>query len=352
MKKLFSKKIIIFLLIGLLLGGGIVGYRYYASTKKQSSGKSTKANEHTVKQETLKQTLTISGKIEAEEKATVRFQSSGKIVWIGVKKGDTVKKYQALASQDKEELQKNLEKYLNTYLDSRWDFDQTKDEYRQPDQHYWGLSWDQRNAVDRALQQAQFDLNNSVLDVEIKNIALKSAVIYSPIDGIVTNIGSPYTGIYVTPTQAEFEIINPDTIYFSLLPDQNEVTELTASMAASIVMDAYPEEPVTGHVKDISFTPKSGETSTVYEVKIPFDPSTTSVTKYRLGMTGDATFTTLEKQGVLAVPPSFIKTEKENSYVIKKVGSKKEKVFVETGTETDDFVEITSGLAEGDVIYD
>ena len=37
---------------------------------------------------------------------------------------------------------------------------------------------------------------------------------------------------------------------------------------------------------------------------------------------------------------------------MKKTGDKKEKIYVETGIESEDMIEIIGGLAEGDVIYD
>lgn len=349
MKQLFSKKIVWFFLIG--LGIGIVVWKGVI-LPQQSKTTAKKQSTYTVKRDTIKENLTISGELDADEKITLRFQSSGLISWIGVKVGDWVKKNQLIASMDQKELQKNLEKYLLTYMDSRWDFEQTKDEYRQPAQGYWGLPWDQRNGIDRTLQKAQFDLNKTVLDVELKDIALKYANLFSPIDGIITKVGAPVAGVHVTATQAEFEVTNPNTIYFSLLPDQTEVTKLMPTMSAEIVFDSYPEEKITGTIENIAFTPKSGETNTVYEAKIFFPLGDPSHTKYRLGMTGDATFTTLEKPDVLTVPLSFIKTEKDKKYVMKQTGDKKEKIYIDIGIESDQVAEVTGGLAEGDVIYD
>lgn len=347
MKTLFRKKIFWFFIIGILLGVAAWKLIPGLNGKNKDTDKT-----YTVKQEALKETLTISGEIEANKKTTLRFQTSGHLAWVGVTLYDTVKKNQAIASLDKEELQKNLEKYLNTYMVDRMDFETTKEEYRAPAQDYWNFSWDQRNALDRALQEAQFDLNSSVLDVEIKNIALKYATLISPINGIVTKIGSPVAGVNITPAQAEFEIVDPDTLYFSLLPDQDEVAMLSSSMSAQLIFDAYPEETVEGVITAIAFSPKSGATSTVYETKIAFPLNDPSHIKYRLGMTGDAIFTTKEKSGVLAIPHTYIQFEKDKKYVMKKSGDKKEKVYVETGLEGDDLTEITSGLAEGDIIYD
>jgi RND family efflux transporter MFP subunit len=345
-RSLFRRKIFWFFVIGLACG--LIAWRVIPGLAKNQKKETT----YTVKRDTIRQTLTISGELDAEEKVTLRFAASGYISWVGVKLGDRVKKYQAIASLDQRELQKNLQKYLNTYMSERWDFEQTKDEYREPAQDYWNLSWDQRRELDRALEKAQFDLNSAVLDVELKDISLKYAVLISPIDGIVTKVAMPVAGVNVTPTQAEFEVTDPATLYFSLLPDQTEVTGLSPGMTSEIVFDSYTDEKVNGTIKDISFIPKAGETNTVYEVKIQFPLGDSLQTKYRLGMTGDATFVLSEKPEALVIPLSFINTEKDKKYVMKKNKDKKDKVYVTTGIESDQIIEITDGISEGDVIYD
>jgi len=353
MKKILSNKIIWFFIIGIILGAVVWKFilvpRQEATTVNTSS-KTKKQTQFTAKKDTIKETLIISGELDAEEKITLRFQSSGLISWIGVKVGDYVKKGQLIATLDQKELQKNLQKYLNTYMDERLDFDQTKDTWR--DTPYWGLDEHGRNELDRALQKAQYDLNSSVLDVELKDIALRYANLYAPIDGIVTAVDAPVAGVHVTATQAEFEIINPNSLYFSLLPDQTEVTKLSPGTSGEIIFDSYPDEKITGTIQTISFIPKSGETNTVYEVKIHYPLGDETHTKYRIGMTGDVTFSTNEKRDVLVVPISSVKTEKDKYYVSKKTKEKREKVYVETGIESEDMVEITGGLAEGDIVYD
>jgi len=344
MKRLLKRKIT--WIIALLVIGVLIGWNRF----EQATKKSVKETTYTVKKETIKQTLTVTGKLDAKEKITLRFQSSGLLTWVGVKEGDVVTKYQAIAGLDQLELQKNLQKYLNTYSKTRWDFEQTKDEYQAPAQNYWGLSVNQRNDIDRAFQKAQFDLNSAVLDVELKNIALKYATLITPISGIVTKVGTPIAGVNITPTQAEFEIVNPESIYLSVLPDQTEVSTITASQSADIVFDAFPDTHIQGQVQGVAFTPKAGETSTVYEVDVRFPLEQT--TKYRVGMTADATFTISEKTDVLAIPIRFLKSENGKNYVMKKTSKGKEKQYVQIGIESDDMTEITGGLAQGDILYD
>lgn len=307
------------------------------------AGKAKKIETAHVKRGTLEEKLTISGTIDAEEKATLRFQTSGRLTWIGVKEGDYVKKYQSIASLDQREVRKTLDKYLNTYMSERADFDQaTKDEYK--DQVI-------SDAIKRTLNKAQYDLSSAVLDVELKNLSVEFANLWTPIEGIVTKVGAPYAGVNITPATAEFEIVNPNTVYFSANADQTEVVSLTSGLAGDLTLDPYPDATLSGSIKNISFTPKTGETGTVYNVKFIFSDDNSGY-KYRLGMGGDLTFVTKKKEDVLYLPNKFVKSENGKKYVKVIRDGKDEKIFVETGMETDNNIEISAGLNADEIVHD
>ena len=287
--------------------------------------------------------MTISGEIDAEEHVNLRFQTAGRISWIGVKEGDLVKKYQTIASLDQKELQKNLQKELNDFMKYKYDYEQTTDTYK--DQVI-------TDTIKRIKEKAGFDLNSSVLDVELKDISLKYANLISPIEGLVVRVDSPYAGVNISlPTQAEFEIVNPKTVYFSALADQTEVIKLQEDMLGELSLDSYPDNPLKGSIKNIAFTPKTGEIGTVYKIKFIFDDNN-DIYKYKLGMTGDLSFVTNKKENVLYLPIKFIKNEKDKKYVNLWKNKEKEKIYIETGLETDNLIEITKGLSENDTIVD
>jgi macrolide-specific efflux system membrane fusion protein len=337
------------ILLTIILIAGIAGLIFYTRSVSASNTKTstTKITEYTVTRKTIQETLTLSGKIDAEEKASLRFATSGRLAWVGVKTGDTVKKYQVLASLDQRDLKKNLEKKLNTYLSTRWDFEQTKDDETETSDI--GLTQKVRDAAKRILDKSQFGLTNSVLDVELQTLTLEYASLWTPIDGIVTNIDTPFAGVNITPASAEFAVVNPQTLYLSTLPDQTEVSTLTSSMSAEIKFDSYPDMIVPGTITFIAFAPKTGESSTVYEVKLSFPQNGK---QYRIGMTADATFTVQERKDVLAIPLAFQKSENGKSYVLRKVGNAKVKTPVTVGLEGNDLIEITEGISEGDILYD
>lgn len=325
------------LFIIIICVAGIVGYNVWKNQSKNAQTESATAS-----RQTLEETLTLSGEIEADEKVSLQFGTGGILSWVGVQEGDSVNKNQVLARLDTKQVRTQLEKYLNTYSKTRWDFDQLKDDY--PDRAIIN------DEVKRILEKSQFDLNNAVADVEIQNAAIRLSTMTTPISGIVTKVTSPFAGVHISlPSLAEIDVINPESFYFSATADQNEVITLREGQSGQLALDAYPESSITGTIKQISLLPKSGETGTVYTIKIQYPLGTNM---YRIGMTGDITFITKRKENALAIPAKFLQSEDGKYFVSIMVNGKREKKDVTIGMETDEAVEITSGLDEGMAVYD
>lgn len=316
--------------------------------QNKEKNKQVKEELYKIKKENLKETLTLSGEIDAEEKATLKFQTSGRLVWVGVKEGDFVKKYQTIASLDQRDLKNRLNKYLNTYASTRNSFEQTKDDN-------WNLQYDLsesiRKKAERVLENNQFNLNNAVLDVEYQNLSLEYANLWTPIEGIVTHIDTPIAGINITAAGATFEIVNPNTLYFSSTIEQADVVNLKEGLTGIITLDSFSDKngKGKGKIKYISFAPKEGETGTVYSLKIEIDEDLKRL-PLRLGMSGDIEFIIKEKRNIIVIPSRFLKTDKKGDYVwLKKNGSKLKK-YIEKGEEIDGKIEIKEGLKEKDTL--
>ena len=341
--KIFLKKYLTwrwFIVFILVLGAAFFVYKKYFVTHEKVLAT------YTVKKDTLEDILSLTGEIDASEKVSLHFQTGGRLSWVGVQEGDTVKKYQGIASLDPRQLQKTLQKYLNTYSKERRDFEQTTTDN---DELAIALSEDIRDRAKRTLENAQFDLDNSVIDVELQAIAKEFSYLYSPIDGIVTMVDAKEPGMNAAVTDT-YEIINPGSILFSVSADQTEVVDLNEGKEGMITFDAYPDKKIAGKISSIAFTPKINETGTVYEVKMTIDENSTNI--YRLGMTGDVDFVLHEIPNVIAIPIEYIQDENDKQYIFKKIDEKKQKVPVTIGKEYGGMVEIRDGLIEGDVIYE
>jgi len=323
----------------------LAGIGFYLYQSQTADAKKAQENSYTVERRDIKETLSLAGDIRAEEHVVLRFQTSGRLSWIGVKEGDEVKKFQTLASLDQRELKKRLEKSLQTYAQTRNSFEQSDDDNQrigdQPNN-------DIGNKMKRILENSQYGLNSSVLDVEITNLALEYSNLFTPIDGVVIRMDAKHSGVNITPSQAEIEIVNPYSLYFSFLADQTEVIQLSEDLQGVMEFDSFPEKQVSGNVYYISFTPKTGETGTVYEGRIRL--AADAIEQYRLGMTGDVSFTLREKSNVVVVLDSFVRSEGDKRYVTRKENGGDKKTYIKTGLEADGFVEVLSGLKEGDVV--
>lgn len=310
-------------------------------TKTAIQGPKAKYETTKVKKGDIRSTISASGKIEAENQVTLKFQTSGKLAWVGVKKGDRVKKWQAIASLDKRELEKTLKKELNDYLEERWDFEGDRETYHvtTDDLEKYTLT----NAVRRILEKAQFDLNNTVIDLEIADLALKLATITSPIDGIVTEIGSPIAGVNITPATAEFTIANPEVMVFKAKIDEADIGKIKEGQKAIVILDAYEDQEFEGTVAKIDFastTTSGGGTAFSTEISLPANDNLL----FKVGMNGDAEIIIEEKADVLHLPQGTIKEKDGRTYVEIIEGRKIKEIEVETGLSTDTQTEILSGL--------
>ncbi len=316
--------------------------------KSTATATKNKADSYKIKRENLKEVLTLSGEVDASEKASLKFQTSGRLAWVGVKEGDYMKKYQTIATLDQRDLKNRLTKYLNTYAKQRNTFEETKDDNW--NQQY-ALSESLRNEAKRVLENNQYDLSNAVLDVEYQNLTVEYANLWTPIEGVVTKISTPFSGVNITPAGADFEVVNPKTLYFSVAAEQGDVINLKEGMTGKISLDAFPEKNYNAQLYYISFAPKTGETGTVYELRLKLDEKALSL-PLKLAMTGDLDFLIKEEKNVLSAPSSFIKKDKKGSYVFIGNPTKKEKKYIKISDEIDGKYIIINGLTEGEVIYD
>ena len=287
--------------------------------------------------------LVLSGELTADEYTQLTFGTSGKISWVGVSEGDEVKRGQGLAKLDTTNINADYQRALQDLNAAEASLLVVYDAVKGHDKDET-LS----QKEDRTTAEA---IKNKAYETVIKaRQDLQNATLIAPFSGIVTYVANPFSGINILATQTQIELINPETIYFDVSADQSEVTKITEGQKVEIILDSYPEEKFEGEVSFISYTPSSSEVGTVYKVKVKFTRVELSAGKFRIGMSGDAQFILSEKENVLYAPPKFINADPKGKYVNK--SKKNNKVYVEIGIESEDKVEIVSGVNEGDVLYD
>lgn len=327
-----NKKII---LTAITIGIILIGNIFFQASKKAPQA-SAVARIGDVKEE-----LTLSGKIDTQEHAILDFGISGKVNWVGVKEGDWVEEGQLIATLDKETLEAALRQAWQTFVAAK----------AASDRYYDARSGDTENYSEKVERTALDATQNKAYDsIRIAQENLKSAALYSPIEGLVVVAEPSLPGINITTLNSGYEIVNPSTVYLKVTADQTEVGSLEEGQKGIIVFDSYPEEQVEGEIGEISFIPARDETGTVYVIKIILRDIDNQDYKYKLGMTADVNFVIKERKGVLIIPTKYVKSDEKGKYVL--MGKDKKKKYVKIGIEGNQNIEIKEGLSEGEIVYD
>jgi len=331
--------------LALILGVGL----FITSSQAQSGTAPIKYNSkkdtlYTPKTDTIKNVLTLTGSVSSDQIANLRFQNSGKLTWVGVKIGDQVKRGQTIASLDREQLRKNLQTQFNNYLTQLSSFQDIQSQYQSTRDNYLVT-----DTVQRILDRTQYSLDNSVINYEIADMAIKESVITSPINGVVIALDQPLAGVNITPTTANFTIVNPNSIFFKAEIDQEYVNNVNIGQKASLSLDSFPDISQESKIIYIAFTPVAGQTSTVYEIRFEL-PLKNDDLSYRLGMDGDADIILSQAENALIVPIDAVYEDNNQKYVYLLSGKELIRRDVVVGIENDTESQILEGLSANDQI--
>lgn len=328
-----SNKVLVLMALMVILGGW-----YFFGRKPK-----IEYQEYTPNKANISDVLELSGKVRADKSASLKFLAGGLVTYLGPKSGDTVKKWQTLASVDTRQLQKTMEQKLNLYAIQRGTFDQTVD-----DNNNSVPGGDLGNTLKRLLEKNQYQLENTVKDVEYQDLYLKLSRISSPIDGILIQAPITTGNVQVSATDT-WIVIDPTTLYLSADLDETDLKKVSVGQKAFVQLDAYPELKIDTSISSISFSPKETTTGTTFEVKIAIHGDDAKL--LRLGLNGIAGVILSEKENVLTLPSSAISDNSGNPFVYIKDGNKYVEKPIKTGIEYSGTVEILSGISEGDTVY-
>ncbi|TET16095.1 MAG: efflux RND transporter periplasmic adaptor subunit [Actinobacteria bacterium] len=218
---------------------------------------------------------------------------------------------------------------------------------------YWSnLSSTQSAAIQievtaKNIEQAETQLKLSEINLKLAKLDMDSSIIRAPYDGIV--LSSVYKeGQYASPGINAISIISDD---FIIKADINEidVVNLQVGQDVDIRLDAYYENELSGKIINIS--PISSNIGGVVSYELTVKPETGNGPELLYGLSASLTITTSGVENVLFVPIQSVYEEDGKSYVdfVAEDGGI-EKTEVTTGIFNYDFIEIKSGLNEGDTI--
>lgn len=284
-------------------------------------------------------TVIAEGKIVAKRSATLNFITSGKLSYLGIAKGDSVRKYQRLASLDSHSLLAAV-KVTQRQLDAaEANVDEVEDTLQG---HDLDESFAQRNIRTTA---------QSTRDIAYENwIDARRSVgdmsLYAPFNGIVTQTTINTTGDIVSLTDS-ITIIDPESLYFQASVDEADYANIKKGQKVIINLDAFPEKEFIGRV---GYIEQGGTKAVGGGIKVIVDVDLESFVEPLITeLSGEARFI-LSEEPSFSLPRDYVFNKAGKFYVLVKKEGKIKEVEVILGFRSGDRVEILSGLIEGDQV--
>ncbi|MET0910920.1 MAG: efflux RND transporter periplasmic adaptor subunit, partial [Ilumatobacteraceae bacterium] len=198
----------------------------------------------------------------------------------------------------------------------------------------------------------QFAVDAAQFGVDAAQQALAQAVIVSPIAGTVTaidlHVGDEVTAASTTQT---IVIEGPDGYEATTTVSINDIADIHLTQQATVVPDGSTET-ISGEVVAIAPTPDPASSTTSYRVTIGFDDDAAAGSDaLRNGNIGDVSIVTGVAADAVAVPTSAVELEGTQQMVtIIDADGVATTTPVSVGLIGDEWTEILSGVAVGDVV--
>lgn len=198
--------------------------------------------------------------------------------------------------------------------------------------------------TEEELAAAQAQVEQARVAVRQAELALENATLTAPMAGTVALVGA-VEGELISAAQPTVVLIDTSEFKITLAIDETDIGKLEVGQPATITLDAFPGEELRGQVTEVSPAGTVQQGIVTYSVTVRPDPTDLPV---RPGMTAGVDIVVAEKENVLLVPNRAIRTQEGKRVVLVLRGDQTVPVEVETGLRNEQFVEIRSGLSEGD----
>jgi cobalt-zinc-cadmium efflux system membrane fusion protein len=231
--------------------------------------------------------------------------ANGRVVDVLVRLDDNVKKGQLLFKVQSSDVTNAYDAYLKTVNDEQL---ARKNWIREKDLlDHGAVSQAIADQAEDAENDAKADLNATELQLKMLGIDKDHPTdvmnVYAPVSGVIigqniTNSGA--AGVTLSGSSTAFTIADLTHVWILCDVYENDIPKLQLGQQARIILNAYPDRPITGRVGDISpvLDPALRTAKVRVEVENPGF--------IKLGMFATATFTGSKKQTVSVVPADAV----------------------------------------------
>jgi RND family efflux transporter MFP subunit len=305
--------------------------------------------------------LTASGYVVAQRKASVSSKGTGVLVYLGVVEGDKVKKGQIIARLDDRDIVAQLDEAKSSLQLYKAQMNEVENNYnREKELFNRGLS------AQQSLDQAESVYKTLLANIDIAEariraaeVALENMIIRAPFDGTVLTknaevgeIVAPF-GASTTSRAAVVTIADMNSLMVETDVSESNIEKIKQDLDCEIVLDANPGKSYQGYVYKI--VPTADRSKATVLVKVGFksyDSRVLPEMSAKVSFLSEKSKEEQEQVPVLTAPLSAVEDLEGKKIVYVVVDDQAVQKEISTGRLFGSYVEITSGLEEGEKIID
>src|SRR5574338_752603 len=306
--------------------------------------------------------LTASGYVVAQRKAAIASKGTGRLIYLGVVEGDKVKKDQIIARLENTDIVAQLDEAKANLTLIQADLRNSENTFnRESELLNKGLSSQQ------IFDQAESNYKRLLASIEVAKarikqyeVALENTLIRAPFDGTVltknAEVGEIVAPLGASTTSRGAIVTMADMKSLQVEADVSEsyIERIRTGQECSIILDAYPQVSYEGFVDKI--VPTADRSKATVLVKVGFKSYDSKVLPEMsakvLFLSKQLSDSEKKEPPVLVVPVSAVVNRDGRDVVFKVKDDKAVEVSVTRGRNLDSYVEIKSGLADGDKLIE
>lgn len=374
--------VVLLLVIGLMAGCSKSGEKDVAQVEEKYTPVEVEAA--TIK--SIANILNFNGKVYANEEIAVIPKVIGTVTNVNIELGDVVEKGTVLFTIDKEDISKSVEQAANAIelakkgvaqaengyntAVSNFELNKEKIENAQLNLERTRKLYEEGAISKSQLEQTELAASEKNLDVmegqvnqaeiahqqaldqlkqaelSYKQVAsnLDNTVVTAPMDGVISSLNVK-KGQIVTNSQPAVTIVDADKVFIQINVVENMVNKFEVGQEVEVNIPAAFDGYIPSTISYIG--PTTDMRSQLYPIKIYLENPDN---KIKQGMNGKVNINIDKSESTIVVKSNAVldKDDKKIVYVIEDdIAIEKE---VEVGLDTGDFIEIKSGIMEGDKV--
>lgn len=336
------------------VGLSLLGASLYACTseqqKKEANGEAVPVTVGRVQKIQERETIAVSGTISTPNSpAQLSFLVSGKVVSVGPREGEYVKKGQVLASIDPTDYQLPLAAAKAQTDQARVGYERAEDEFKRMKMMYdsKSLAPNDFQKYKAAYDSARQQYEQAAASEKLSRKHLTDGTLYAPTSGYIAK-RSIEPGDTASPGRVAFEIVQMDPVEVNVGVPETDVHLVKIGQKADITVPALPGKSFEGTVRVINVSADPSTRTFMTRISVA-----NRARELRVGMVAEATIRGDKTVSMATLPGDAVVRDPQGATQVYVYYPEQKRVYakrVEIGAAVNRNVEIKSGLSGNELI--